>query len=57
MNSFKLMYSVPLRTNGDEKHDKTNAVLKLQNASCAANCITMATDGFLLLESVCLLVR
>ena len=33
MNSFKLMHSVPLCTNGDEKHDKTNAILKLGNES------------------------
>lgn len=47
MNSFKLMYSVPLYTNGDEKHDKTNAILKLGNESVQQDVLLqLLTDSY-----------
>lgn len=58
MNSFKLMYSVPLCTNGDEKHDKTNAVLKLQNISVQQTALLwLLMDSYSWGLFVCLCVK
>lgn len=60
MNSFKLMYSVPLCTNGDEKHDKTNTILKLGNESVQQDVLLqLLTDSYswgLLQHTLCCLL-